>query len=104
MITVPFAPCINPTEQWRFLIVVLRIWRLSALLILLEHFNPDILKYQFYLYDPWMYAESTTIIRTYKWICNGQKAYYESHKDTGKWEWLVTYRIGPYDQHTKIVF
>jgi len=66
-------------------------------------YDDTIKKYKYYLYDPSMNSETITLVRTYAWIRNGQNAYYSDHIDRLKWEWTVTFRIGPYDEDTYLI-
>jgi len=65
-------------------------------------YNSTIGENQYNIYDPAISGENPTIVRTYEWICNGQDAYFEDHRDARKWGWIVTYCIGPYAATKKI--
>ena len=60
-------------------------------------YNSTLNRYQFHIFDPWNDGDNSTIIRTYAWLCNGDNGYYSNHRDGRIWTWIVTYRIGDYD-------
>ena len=62
-------------------------------------YNSSTGRNEFYIYDPAAECGSSSLIRSYAWLCDGDNAYDSSHKDGRVWLAIVTYRIGMYE-HT----